>query len=381
MLSRDPAPAARPRPARRPLYAVSRIHLDALSTVIGVWQHAKGAEPDTQFGYCTDDVARAIVVDMLHSRELGWDAVQASPRRSLLFLQEAFDHSSGRFLNFRDADGRWLDADSSEDCHARALMGLAAVMVEVAGSDMGDRARQLFVRALPAAASFEAKRAISAALIACDLILEAELAVEAKPAFDHLATRLVEKFGDPDAAWPWPDQVLTYENSLVAQALITAGRRLGNQLIMARGCSVLDWLIDVQTGECGVLSPVGNASWWPRTGERSQFDQQPIEAASMVAAAAAAFRATGRRRYLDAAEMAYGWFLGDNDLEVPLANPTSGGCCDGLTPWGPNENQGAESTLMWLTALEGMRALRGSTRRGLRRAELVETGRTPDAQA
>ena len=32
---------------------------------------------------------------------------------------------------------------------------------------------------------------------------------------------------------------------------------------------------------------------------------------------------------------------------------------DGLTPEGVNENQGAESTLMWLIALERIRTIRG----------------------
>jgi len=41
--------------------------------------------------------------------------------------------------------------------------------------------------------------------------------------------------------------------------------------------------------------------------------------------------------------MAYGWFLGDNDVGIAIANPLSGGCFDGLTPTGPNQNQGAES--------------------------------------
>jgi hypothetical protein len=81
----------------------------------------------------------------------------------------------------------------------------------------------------------------------------------------------------------------------------------------------------------------------------------------MVSAAAAAFGATGRRHYLDAAEAAYGWFLGDNDLGVVMADPIRGACYDGLTPTGPNRNQGAESTLMWLTALEQMRELRRGT--------------------
>ena len=77
-----------------------------------------------------------------------------------------------------------------------------------------------------------------------------------------------------------------------------------------------------------------------------------------MAAAASALRATGRRKYLDAAEAAYGWFLGDNDLGVTMADPMRGACYDGLQPAGPNANQGAESTLMWLWALEQTRQLR-----------------------
>ena len=72
-------------------------------------------------------------------------------------------------------------------------------------------------------------------------------------------------------------------------------------------------------------------------------------------------RPTGRpdgSRYRAAAERAYAWFLGDNDVGVPVADPARGACHDGLTPDGVNANQGAESTLMWLTAVERMRALR-----------------------
>ena len=381
MFSREPGHALVSSPVKRPLYPISRIHLDALSTTLGLWQHARGAEPDPRFGYCTDDVARALVVDMLHSRELGWGAVAASAGRSMSFLQDAFDHPTGRFLNFRGADGRWLDVEASEDCHARSLLGLAVVVTERPGTDLADRARRLFVKALPATESFDAIRAISAALIACDTVAEARLAYEAQPAFERLATRLVERFGNPGDEWPWPDPVLTYENALVAQGLVTAGRRLGNQLLLARGCFVLDWLIDVQTGDGGVFSPIGNRNWWPRMGERSRFDQQAIEATSMISATVATFRATGRQRYVDAAERAYGWFLGDNDLRVTVANPASGGCFDGLTDSGVNENQGAESTLMWQTALELMRELRGSDRRGIGRTLPVETAPTTGPRA
>jgi hypothetical protein len=358
------------------LYPVSRLHLDAMTGDLGIWQHARGPKPDTRFGYCTDDVARAILVDALQSRELSPEGVEGSLRRSLRFVSDAFDTVSGRFLNLRQADGRWLEADASEDCHARTLLGLAEVMAEMPGTEAADQARALFERALPAAALFRAMRAISASLIACDTAIDSSRSAD-MTVFERLADRLASLFGDSAPAgmsghkpspaspdrWPWPRSVLTYENAIVPRALIVAGRRLGRTELVALGCSVLDWLIDIETGESGQFSPIGNSNWWHRGAERSRFDQQPIDAASMVAAAVSAFRATGRRRYIDAAEAAYGWFLGDNDLGVAMADPVMGACFDGLTPTGPNLNQGAESTLAWLAALEQIRELRRSAQR------------------
>jgi hypothetical protein len=359
-----------------------------MSDGIGLWQHARGEEPDPRFGYCTDDMARNLVVDVLHSRGGRSPAIEASISRSLTFLEDAFDRPSGRFRNFRGAGGGWLEAEASEDSQARALAGLAAVMAELPGTAPADRAGRLFERALPAAPGFSALRAISGAILACNSACEAGLSSAVMPTYELLADRLTEAFDtvaesvaapgvdpfenpcDPVRArrpggaaepieWLWPEPVLTYENALLPQALIVAGERLGRPAPLAMGCAVLDWLIETQAGDGGVFSPVGNSHWWPRRGQRSRFDQQPIEAAAMVSAALDAFRVTSRWCYPAAAETAYGWFLGDNDLGVALADPVDGSCFDGLTPGGVNRNQGAESTLMWLTALERIRELRG----------------------
>jgi hypothetical protein len=336
----------------------------------GIWQHARGLEPDPEFGYCTDDIARLLVVDVLHSRQLSAAAMRPDIRRSLAFLHDAFDRTTGRFLNFRNADGRWLDAGASEDSHARALAGLAAVMAEMPGTEAAESSRLLFDCALPAVAGFGAIRSISRVVLACDSACQAGLIAAVMPTLEALSGRLMAAFSGIDSApelidaatepmaWPWPESVLTYENALMPHALIVAGRRLDRPALIARGSTVLDWLVDIQLGGGGVFSPVGNSGWWPRTGRRSQFDQQPIEAATMVAAATAAFAVTGRRRYLRAVERAYGWFLGDNDVGLEIADPINGACYDGLTPVGVNVNQGAESTLMWLTALETVRELR-----------------------
>jgi hypothetical protein len=62
-------------------------------------------------------------------------------------------------------------------------------------------------------------------------------------------------------------------------------------------------------------------------------------------------------RWRDEAWSAFNWFLGGNDLQLPLYDSVTGGCRDGLHPERANENQGAESTLSFLMALLEMRSL------------------------
>jgi hypothetical protein len=128
--------------------------------------------------------------------------------------------------------------------------------------------------------------------------------------------------------------------------------------MVREGLRILDWLIDAQTAPDGHLRTVGNDGWWPRGGPKARFDQQAISTTSLLLAADTAFEATGLARYQDAMEMAYGWFVGRNDAHAWVAEPSSGACGDGIGPAGVSRNQGAESTLMWLMALEHMRAAR-----------------------
>ena len=74
-------------------------------------------------------------------------------------------------------------------------------------------------------------------------------------------------------------------------------------------------------------------------------------------------------RHRSTMERCYGWFLGRNDGDVVIALPERGACHDGLTPSGVNRNQGAESSLMWLMALERIRLLRRTS--GVRTCDAV----------
>jgi hypothetical protein len=346
----------------RPLYPIRRRHLEDLGTTLGIWQHATGTKPDPRFGFCTDDVARALTVDLLHQRGLGWEAVEASAWIWLTFLLEAFNERTGRFRNFRSAGGAWLEAAGSQDSQARALAALGQAVAESPDAGFVEQSASLFERALPAASELIELRPVAAAIVGCDAALSAGVGNAVRSVFDRLTARLAGAVAGLSSDWPWPEPKVTYENALIPDGLIVAGTRLGDDSLVATGRQTLDWLADAQTASAGYLSLIGNRGWWPRGEIAARFDQQPIDAAAMVVAADDAFTATSDRRYLDLAERAYGWFLGDNDLGVRLADPGTGGCADGLTPGGVNANQGAESTLMWLTALERIRRLRAATR-------------------
>ena len=361
--SREPAP----------LHPVSRRHLDELRGELGILQHAIRSKPDPAHGYCVDDAARALEVDLLHARQLGWHAVADSAELSLRFLESAFDESTARFRNFRDIHGAWMGGPGSNDCVGRAMLALGETIASVPDDAMRARAIDLFGRALPAASKVKSPRAAASLILGLVAVTNAatkagstepalaELAPKARMLLGQLATDLHARFlWSAAPGWPWLEPLVTYENALLPRALIVAGGILQADVMLRIGLQVLAWLVDVQTSTEGHFSPIGNG-WWARGSERSQFDQQPIEATATLLAAEAALAATGDPRYRVVMELAYGWFLGRNDLGLTVAVPSTGGGRDGLTPKGVNPNQGAESTLMWLMAAEHIRALRGES--------------------
>lgn len=326
-------------------------------------QHARATTPDPDHGACTDDVARALLVDLLHARELGWEHVAPSARRHLAFLAAAFEAGSGRFRNFRLVDGSWLDLPGSEDANARALHALGETIAAAPEGDVRAAAGDLFARALPTASEVSGLRPQATVLLACDAAERGGIGGDVVEVYQRVGNGLRMAFETREVTFerPWPEPVITYENELPARALIVGGLRLGYPRMTRTGFRVLDWLIDAQTNEDGSLSTVGNAGWWPKGGEKPRYDQQPISATSVLLAAGTAYGVTGEPRYARTMEAAYAWFLGRNDAGVPLADPVTGGCRDGIGPAGASENQGAESTLMWLIAAEHIRALRSAT--------------------
>jgi hypothetical protein len=174
-----------------------------------------------------------------------------------------------------------------------------------------------------------------------------------------MAHRLLDIYDSSRSqGWNWFEDVLSYSNARLPQALIACASRTGDKAMLAAGLESLDWFVSMQRCEIkGHFVPIGSQGFYRKGGERARFDQQPVEAGAVLSACLQAFRATGDERWMKEAWSAFNWFLGDNDLQIVLYDSSTGGCRDGLHPDRANENQGAESTLSFLMALLEMRLL------------------------
>jgi hypothetical protein len=340
-------------------------HLYRLTDDTGIIEHAVFAVPNYGEGYATDDNARALIVAVL-LEQLGSSAparVKELAYRYLAFLWFALEPTSNRFRNSMSYERQWLEDKGSEDSHGRALWGLGTVLGRSKDASLRGAAGRLFEFTFPVALGFRSPRAWAYALLGLQEYLDCvpgdRTAVSAADALGHrlLTAYQVNQPGE----WKWFEGIVTYSNARLPEALIRSGARSGNEEMVAVGLESLDWLVSTQRCETkGHFVPVGTEGFYSKKAPKARFDQQPVEACAAISACLQAYRVTGTARWREEAWSAFNWFLGRNDLNLPLYDPTTGGCRDGLHPDRANENQGAESTLSFLTALLEMRELEES---------------------
>jgi hypothetical protein len=281
----------------------------------------------------------------------------------LAFLEHAFNPNKKRFRNFLGYDRRWLEEEGSEDAHGRALWALGTVLAHSANHGLRGAAGRLFEFSLPATIEFHSPRACAYSLLGIQAYLHSYPEDrDAQHVRFALARRLLDMYESvqrPD--WKWFENVVAYGNARLPQAMLLVGSACGDERMLSAGIDSLSWLIETQLCQTkGHFVPIGSQGFYRQGGEPARFDQQPLEAAGAVSACLQAYRVTGESRWRSAAWSAFNWFLGDNDLQLPLYDSVTGGCRDGLHPERANENQGAESTLSFLMAQLEMRAMQES---------------------
>lgn len=338
-------------------------HLLRMTDSTGVFQHATYSIPNFREGYCLDDNARALVLTVL-LEELGYSSLelQRAATTYAAFMNYAFDESSGRFRNFLSFDRTWQEEVGSDDSIGRAIWAIGACIGRTKRRAFHSWAAQLLEPALTAVVETTSPRAWAFALIGIHEYLRRmsgdRLVNQLR---DILTSRLIERYqASASEDWPWFESRACYDNAKLSHALILSGRWSNNSLAMEIGLSSLRWLSQAQRAPEGHFRPIGSDGFYPQGEEAAQFDQQPLEAQSMVSAAIEAYCATDDRFWLDEARLAFEWFTGRNDLGIPVCDVSSGACYDGLHADRVNQNQGAESTLAYLLALAEMQLLENS---------------------
>jgi hypothetical protein len=354
-------------------------HLRRLSDDTGILQHAVYGVPHRDHGYCTDDNARALIAALMYRDLTHDDSILPLLDVYLAFVHHAFNGKTRRFRNFMSYDRRWLEEVGSEDCHGRVVWSLGMAALLAPNDAVVSLATRQLHEAMEALESFVSPRSWAYSLVGIHYYLS-------RFAGDTAARRMRQSLADKLFAlfranvapeWPWCEDVVTYDNAKLPHALLLAGSGLGDAKMVEQGTESLEWLIRLQSNRDGRISLIGSNGWYERSGKRARFDQQPIDAAALVEACAEAYRITGDPRWFARARACFGWFGGNNEINSTLYDYQTGGCRDGLHADGPNLNEGAESSLAWLTAL--MTVMDLNRARSLREAaDLNEATKKPE---
>jgi glycosyltransferase involved in cell wall biosynthesis len=336
-------------------------HLQRMTDLTGIFQHANYTFPNYEHGYCTDDNARALIATVI-LEDLERTQISRLSTVYASFMQHAFVPETGHFRNFMSFDHRWLEKKGSEDSQGRALWTLGTCVGRSQQRDLQSWAAQLFEQALPPLLETTSPRTWAFALLGIHEYFRRlsgnRMAAQVR---DTLTQRLLNLFeqtaGDN---WQWFENTVSYDNARLSQALIVSGRSTDNAHALDIGLRSLKWLTTVQKSSSGNFRPIGSNGFYQRDNKPASFDQQPIEANATISACLEAYYATNDEIWYKEARIAFEWFLGRNDLGLLLYDSKSGGCRDGLHIDRVNQNQGAESTLAYILSVSEMAILENS---------------------
>lgn len=318
---------------------------------IGILQFSKHSFPDPLSGHTIDDNARALLVAL----NIEEPARTKYCRLYLNFMIAARKPGAG-WHNLRLADGfvNYLD---SEDSQGRSFMACCAAAL----SDMREirlAAWHMVEETWPFVRNITSTRAAAYTLIGMSMLLQADALLPELEGCACSFSRRLEGLlrANKSTGWCWFEDSLTYCNGVIPHALFAYFNARQHKHSLETAINTLGFLTD-RLFQNGYLNIVGNRGWWSRGQPCPDYDQQPVDAASIALACGEAFRATGRREYLEQAKSACEWYFGKNINRLSLYDYTSGGCYDALVPAGVNLNQGAEAVLSLCLAMQLMEDL------------------------
>ncbi|MFH1404139.1 MAG: glycosyltransferase family 4 protein [Candidatus Altiarchaeota archaeon] len=324
-------------------------HLAELTGKDGIIQFAKNTKPDKQYGYSIDDNSRALIVCCMHyTRTADHTSVELA-ETYLNYIEKMFNN--GRFYNFADMNMNPDFKNFSEEAHSRTMWALGYLTATPEMPDnLREKTRKLFTKGLTESMKLMSPRAVAyniQGLYHYNRVYPSDINVDK---IHKLADHLVSLFNDHKSDdWQWFEPYLTYVNARIPESLYLAYQLRKRTKYLDIAESTLNFLLSLTLNE-GMFHPIGQNGWYIKHDKRAHFDQQPVEAATMVQTLMTAYENTNNKDYKNNAYTVFSWFLGNNYLRQTIYDEKSGGCHDGLGYYSINLNQGAEATISYLLA-------------------------------
>lgn len=316
-------------------------HLLSMTDDIGILQFSKYSNPDIQSGHTLDDNARALIVALSQKNDYTLALKYAK------WLKNA-EQSDGSWSNLL-VNGVYTSRCDSEDSIGRALVA-CSIGIKSPWREVVNICDSLFNRHIIKVSNFTSPRAIAYSLIALCKKYDYEKTRHYEDLSKDLAYKLINLYlAKSSKNWAWFENYLTYCNGILPQAMFSYYAISGDRKALKIAHNSLNFLNDILFRK-GYLNIIGNQGWYHKGKKIPLFDQQPVDAASIIFACMEAYQTIGETEYLQLATLAYQWFRGKNIHHLSLYDKTTGGCFDALTETGVNLNQGAESLLALLLA-------------------------------
>lgn len=323
-------------------------HIKRLTDDTGIVQHARYGIPNLKEGYCLDDNARALIMALMSYRQ-NKDPQALDYIQVYLSYIQYMQTGNGKFRNFLSFNRNFLDEEGSEDSFGRTIWALGYLIFRSPKLAYREFGSEIFSNSVQQFDKLASLRGIANTIIGISYYLKSYSSDEGMVhIMKTMAARLTDAFENhSDGDWHWFDDILTYDNAILPLSLFHVVEITGDKYIKEVALKAMKFLEKVTLSE-GYLSIVGSEGWYPKGEKRARFDQQSIDTMASVRMFYQAYKVTKDVACLEKMFLSYLWYLGENELRIPLYDYDTSGCCDGLKSSGVNRNQGAESTLAYL---------------------------------
>lgn len=329
-------------------------HIHRMSGNEGITQFSKGNRPNYETGCTLDDTARALIV-LCQAAIMGKGEKDGKYIKQYLDFIHFCQQPDGSFLNYVDRHGKFTAQNQEtglEDSNGRAVYALG-YFISCSGyfsPSWQEEAIDMLQKAIPRFENIQSPRSMAYIIKGIYYYHLLHPSTRTEDIMEQLADKLMFFYrSTADGSWSWFENYVTYDNSILPEALLLAYLVIGRKEYKEIARKSFDFLLQNIFVD-NRIRVVSNQGWLFKGKGSHSYGEQPIDVAGTVITLNLFHKVFKEDNYLRKQKDAFNWFLGNNHLHQIVYNPATGGCYDGLEKNNINLNQGAESSVCYLMA-------------------------------